>query len=98
MKEHAHAFGASLSVAAALTALIFAAKAVFPALEEWGEEALGHAWLYMAVLGLAVFVGLGLARIRLTAGSGALAAMIAATAVASGAVIFVAAAVLALAE
>lgn len=42
-------------------------KALFPELEEWGEETFGHAWLYMAILGLAVFLGLGLARLRLTA-------------------------------
>lgn len=96
MKQHVHAFGASLSVAAGLTALIFAVKALFPEFEEWGEEAFGHAWLYMGILGLAVFLSLGLVRFRLTTGSIKLATMIAVTTVASGAVILLAAAVLAL--
>lgn len=96
MNDRVHSFGASLSIAAGLTALVFAIKALFPELEEWGEETFGHAWLYMAILGLAVFLGLGLARLRLTTGNVALATMIAVTTIISGGVILVAAAVLAL--
>jgi membrane-anchored protein YejM (alkaline phosphatase superfamily) len=54
-------FGWSYSIAAVVTAIVFAVKALNPGLDEWAEELFGHAWLYQGVLGLLLFVGLGLA-------------------------------------
>ncbi|OGA48916.1 MAG: hypothetical protein A3F74_18555 [Betaproteobacteria bacterium RIFCSPLOWO2_12_FULL_62_58] len=93
MERYVHSFGASFAVAVLLTAFVFAIKAVFPELEEWSEELFGHAWLYMGVLALVVFVGLGLSPVRLTASSRGLATLVAGAAVIAGVVIAVAAAV-----
>lgn len=87
MERYIHSFGGSLAVAVLLTAFVFAAKAIFPGFEEWGEETFGHAWLYMGVLALAVFVGLGLAPLRWTSSSRGLAALVAGAAVTSSLVI-----------
>lgn len=95
MERYVHSFGGSLAVAVMLTAFVFAIKAVFPELEEWSEEAFGHAWLYMGVLALVVFVGLGLSPVRFTTSSRGLATLIAGAAVIGGLVILVAAAALA---
>lgn len=95
MERYVHSFGGSLAVAVLLTALVFAIKAVFPAFEEWSDETLGHAWLYMGVLALAVFVGLGLAPFRLTSSSRALATLVAGAAILSGLVIAAVAAAMA---
>ena len=59
--DPAVSFGLSYSIAVVVTALLFAVKAVNPELDEWTEEVFGHAWLYQGVLGLLLFVGLGLA-------------------------------------
>jgi len=95
MERYVHSFGGSLAVAALLTALVFAVKAIFPEFEEWGEEAFGHAWLYMGILGLAVFVGLGLLPLRWTSTGSGLAGLLAGSVIVSGAVILAAAALLA---
>ena len=95
MERYVHSFGASLAVAVLLTALAFAIKAVFPGFEDWSEEAFGHAWLYMGVLALAVFVGLGLAPLRWTATGPGLAALVAGTALISSLIITAVAAVMA---
>ena len=83
MERYAHSFGLSLALAVLLSAFVYALKAAFPALETWTEHTFGHAWLYMAVLSLIVFVGLGLAGIRLTSSGNALAVMVAGSAVIS---------------
>lgn len=95
MERYVHSFGASLAAAVLLAALVFAIKAVFPGFEEWSEEIFGHAWLYMGVLALAVFVSLGLAPLRWTSTSYGLAALVAGAAVVSGLVIAAVAAVMA---
>lgn len=91
MDRRIHAFGDALAVAALLTALVFALKAVFPGFEEWAEETLGHAWLSMGLLAFAVFAALGLAGLRLSATPRGLSAVLALSVLGSGAVMVAAA-------
>ncbi len=91
MDRRTHAFGDALAIAVVLTALIFALKAAVPAFEEWAEETLGHAWLSMGLLALAVFGGLGLGGLRLSAAPRGLSLVLALSVIGSGAVIVAAA-------
>ena len=95
MDRYVHSFGGSFAIAVLLTALVFAVKAVSPGFEEWSEETFGHAWLYMGVLALAVFIGLGLAPLRFTSSSRALAMLVGGTAVISSLIIAAVAAAMA---
>ncbi|HEX8011484.1 MAG TPA: hypothetical protein VF814_11190 [Casimicrobiaceae bacterium] len=95
MERYVHSFGSSFAVAAVLTALEYLVKGIFPGFAEWSEVNLGHAWLVQAVLGLVIFVGLGFAPIRWTQSARGLAILIGAATVVSGAVILVAAMMLA---
>lgn len=95
MERYGYSFGISFAVAVLLTALVFAVKVIFPDFEEWSDETLGHAWLYMGVLALVVFAGLGLASPRWPSGSGGLAALIGVAAVGSAVVMAAAAAAMA---
>ncbi len=91
MERYVHSFGGSFAFAALLTAFVFVIKAIFPGFAEWSEDTFGHAWLFMGVLALGIFVGLGLVPVRWTSSSRALATLIAGAAVISGFVIVVAA-------
>jgi hypothetical protein len=98
MDRYIHSFGGSFAIAVLLTALVFAAKLVSPSIEEWSEETFGHAWLYMGLLAIAVFIGLGLAPLRLTTSSRALATLVGGTAVISSLIIAAAAVAMAVLE
>lgn len=84
MERYLHSFGASFSVAVLATAAVYAVKSVFPDLGEWSEEAFGHEWLYMGVLALLIYIGIGLSGIRFTSSGKGLATMVAVSAVISG--------------
>lgn len=87
MERYMHSFGASFSVAVLFTALVYAIKAVFPDFGEWTEEVFGHAWFYMGVLALIIYVGLGLSSVRWTSTSQGLATLVAGSAIVSGSII-----------
>ncbi len=89
-------FGLSFAVAVLATAVIFAIKAAEPELDEWAEEAFGHAWFYQAVLALVLFFGLGFIPMGGRLGGRGVAAIVIGSTVASGLIILAAAAALAL--
>lgn len=95
MERYVHSFGSSFAVAAFVTALVYLVKGIFPEFAEWVEETLGPAWLVHGALGLAIFLGLGLARIAWTRTDHGLAILTGVATLASGLVILVAAAMLA---
>jgi len=95
MERYVYSFGASFAVAVLVTAGLYVIKALIPGLEEWAEELFGHAWFYMAVIAVAVFVILGLAPIRFASDGRRLAVQIGSAAVTSAIVIVALAAVLA---
>lgn len=90
------AFGLSFAIAVLITAALFAFKAINPELEEWAEEAFGHAWFYQAVLALIVFLGIGLMPMGSRLGGRAVAGIVVGSTVVSGLVILAAAAMMAL--
>lgn len=89
-------FGLSFAIAVLTTAIVFAIKAINPELEEWAEEAFGHAWFYQAVLALIVFLGLGLVPMGGRLDGRGVAGIVAGSTVVSGLIILAAAAVMAL--
>ncbi len=90
------AFGLSFAIAVLTIAGLFALKAVNPELEEWAEEAFGHAWLYQTVLALILFVGLGFVPMGGRLGGNGVAGIVAGSTVVSGLIILAAAAGMAL--
>ncbi len=52
-------FGFAYSIAVIAVALVDALTVLIPGLEEGAEEAIGPAWLYMGMLGIILFAGLG---------------------------------------
>ncbi len=87
MERYVYSFGGSFVIAVLLTALLFAIKAVAPGLEDRTEGRFGHAWAYMGVLAIVVFVAIGMTPFRLASSARSLAVAIAAATVASGTVI-----------
>lgn len=92
VRKPANSFGLSFAVAVLVTAVFFAAKVADPELDEWVEEAFGHAWLYQGVLGLALFFGIGLVPIGKRLSGLSVAAVVSGSTVVSGLIILAAAA------
>ena len=89
-------FGLSFAIAVLVTAVLFAIKAVEPELDEWAEDAFGHAWFYQGVLALILFVGLGFIPMGGRLGGRIVAAIVFSSTAVSGLVILAAAVALAL--
>jgi hypothetical protein len=90
MTRYENSFGISYSVAALLVAILFATKIAVPQFGEWAEGTFGHAWLYMGIFALAVFLGLGMLRVGANLSEKALTTIIVAATVGSGGIIAVA--------
>ena len=95
MERYPYSFGASFAVAVLVTVGLYAIKALIPGLEEWAEESFGHAWLYMGVIAVAVFVILGLTPIRFASDGRRLAVKFGGVAIVGAIVIVALAAILA---
>lgn len=90
------AFGLSFAIAVLTTAVLFTVKAFNPELEEWAEEAVGHAWFYQAVLALILFFGFGFVPMGRRLGGIVVAGIVVGSTVVGGLIILAAAAVMAL--
>lgn len=90
--KYAKSFGLSFAVAVLVTAAFFAIKVTNPELDEWAEEAFGHAWFYQAVLALLLFFGIGLVPIGKRLSGFGIAAVVTGSTVVSGIIILIAAA------